>query len=130
MKRSTDNRRSLAEIRSDLQRHYGGLEHSNADMTDFRRPAYPVRYPRKEYVDTLDMSKKEYPYYEYDDTHNMCAAKLIRAQGQQIRRETAWEYLQRRCGLRGDADGQEKTQPVTATEERAGADRQKTGQAV
>lgn len=28
-----------------------------------------------------------------------------RAQGQQIRREAAWEYLQRRCGLRGDADG-------------------------
>lgn len=25
--------------------------------------------------------------------------------GQQIRREAAWEYLQRRCGLRGDADG-------------------------
>lgn len=33
------------------------------------------------------------------------AAALIRAQGQQIRREAAWEYLQRRCGLRGDADG-------------------------
>ena len=64
------------------------------------------------------------------NTNEPSAAALIRAQGQQIRRETAWEYLQRRCGLRGDADGQEKTQPVTATEERAGADRQKTGQAV
>lgn len=59
------------------------------------------------------------------NTNEPSAAALIRAQGQQIRRETAWEYLQRRCGLRGDADGQEKTQPVTATEERAGADRQK-----
>lgn len=64
------------------------------------------------------------------NTNEPSAAALIRAQGQQIRRETAWEYLQRRCGLRGDADGQEKTQPVAATEERAGADRQKTGQAV
>lgn len=34
--------------------------------------------------------------------------KVNRAQGQQIRRETAWEYLQRRCGLRGDAGGDNK----------------------
>lgn len=39
------------------------------------------------------------------NTNEPSAAALIRAQGQQIRRETAWEYLQRRCGLRGDADG-------------------------
>lgn len=36
-------------------------------------------------------------------TNEPSAAALIRAQGQQIRRETTWEYLQRRCGLRGDA---------------------------
>jgi hypothetical protein len=39
------------------------------------------------------------------NTNEPSAAALIRAQGQQIRREAAWEYLQRRCGLRGDADG-------------------------
>lgn len=110
MKRSTDNRRSLAEIRSDLQRHYGGLEHSNADMTDFRRPAYPVRYPRKEYVDTLDMSKKEYPLNEYDDTHNMCAAKLIRAQGQQLRKETVLEYWRRTRGNNNAEMGRNRTE--------------------
>lgn len=36
------------------------------------------------------------------------AAVLIREQGEQMRRETAWEYLQRRCGLRGDAGGDNK----------------------
>lgn len=39
------------------------------------------------------------------NTNEPSAAALIRAQGQQIRREAAWEYLQRRWGLRGDADG-------------------------
>ena len=42
------------------------------------------------------------------NTNEPSAAALIRAQGQQIRQETAWEYLQRRCGLRGDADGDNK----------------------
>lgn len=46
------------------------------------------------------------------NTNEPSAAALIRAQGQQIRRETAWEYLQRRCGLRGDADGQEHIERV------------------
>lgn len=41
-------------------------------------------------------------------TNEPSAAALIRAQGQQIRRETAWEYLQRRCGLRGDVGGDNK----------------------
>jgi hypothetical protein len=41
-------------------------------------------------------------------TNEPSAAALIRAQGEQIRRETAWEYLQRRCGLRGDAGGDNK----------------------
>ncbi len=43
-----------------------------------------------------------------DVTEKPSAAELIRAQGEQIRRETAWEYLQRRCGLRGDAGGDNK----------------------
>lgn len=31
MKRSTDNRRSPAEIKADLHRHYGGLADKNSD---------------------------------------------------------------------------------------------------
>ncbi len=45
-------------------------------------------------------------------TNEPNAAALIRAQGQQIRQETTWDYLQRRCGLRGDADGQEHIERV------------------
>ena len=56
MKRSTDNRRSPVEIKYDLQRHYGGLEHSDADMTDFRRPAYSVQNPKTGYRHTQNMS--------------------------------------------------------------------------
>lgn len=89
MKRSTDNRRSPAEIKYDLQRHYGGLEHSNADMTDFRRPAYTVRNPKSKYSDTQNMST---------------VAALIRAQGEQIR-ETPAQYVARKYGIRSDADG-------------------------
>ena len=59
MKRSTDNRRSLAESKADLHRHYGGLEHSNADMTDFRRPAYPVQHPKIGYICTHNMSARQ-----------------------------------------------------------------------
>ena len=42
MKRSTDNRRSPAEIKIDLQRHYGGMEENAPDQKArdwFRRPA-------------------------------------------------------------------------------------------
>ena len=46
------------------------------------------------------------------NTNEPSAAVLIRAQGQQIRRETTWEYLQRRCGLRGDAGGREHIERV------------------
>ena len=93
MKRSTDNRRGPAEIKADLYRHYGGLEHSNADMTDFRRPAYSVRHPKCECNNTQNMST---------------AAALIRAQGEQIRRVTAEEYLKDKIG--SDAGGQEHTE--------------------
>lgn len=43
MKRSTDNRRSPAEIKIDLQRHYGGLEDHAPDPQAaewFRRKPY------------------------------------------------------------------------------------------
>ena len=98
MKRSTDNRRSPAEIKYDLQRHYGGLEHSDADMTDFRRPAYSVRHPKDGYADTQNMStgqqnEAKCPEYEYGTQDMSMAGKLIRAQGEQIRRMSAEEYL-------------------------------------
>ena len=113
MKRSADNRRSPAEIKYDLQRHYGGLEHSNADMTDFRRPAYSVRHPKDGYADTQNMStgkqnEAKYPESEYGTQNISMAGKLIRAQGEQIRRMSAEEYLIDKIG--SDADGQEHTE--------------------
>lgn len=114
MKRSADNRRSPAEIKADLYRHYGGLEHSNADMTDFRRPAYSVRHPETECGNIQNMSIQQqnvalYIKSEYSDTQNTSmAGKLIRAQGEQIR-ETPAEYLARKFDIRGDADGYQGT---------------------
>ncbi len=43
MKRSTDTRRSLAEVRANLQSHYGELAEKPANKKDsenFHRPAY------------------------------------------------------------------------------------------
>lgn len=44
MKRSTDNRRSPAEIKIDLQRHYGGMAESETD------PRAAERFRRKPYT--------------------------------------------------------------------------------
>lgn len=44
MKRSTDNRRSPAEIKIDLQRHYGGMAESETD------PQAAERFRRKPYA--------------------------------------------------------------------------------
>lgn len=44
MKRSTDNRRSPAEIKIDLQKHYGGLSEHAAD------PQAAERFRRKPYT--------------------------------------------------------------------------------
>ena len=45
---------------------------------------------------------------EYSHTQNMSmAGKLIRAQSEQIR-ETPAEYVARKFGIRGDADGHNK----------------------
>lgn len=44
MKRSTDNRRSPAEIKIDLQKHYGGLEEHTPD------PRAAERFRRKPYT--------------------------------------------------------------------------------
>ena len=52
-------------------------------------------------------AKVGYQKYEYADTQNMStAAALIRAQGEQIRRVTAEEYLKDKIG--SDADGHNK----------------------
>ena len=77
------------------KRTYHDMETSRADMTDFRRPAYSVRHPAR------------YSDNEYSYTYNTSTAgKLIRAQAEQIREDPA-EYVARKYGIRGDADGQE-----------------------
>ena len=78
MKRSTDNRRSPAEIKIDLQKHYGGLEDHAPD------PQAAERFRRKPYAGVT---------------------VLIRRQGEQIG-DTA-KYLAEKYNIRGDADGQE-----------------------
>lgn len=75
MKRSTDNRRSPAEIKIDLQKHYGGLEDHAPD------PRAAERFYRKPYTGVQ---------------------VLIRRQGEQIG-DTA-EYLSEKYGIRGDND--------------------------
>ncbi len=50
MKRSTDRRRCPAEVRANLQDHYGGLAEMPVDekaSADFRRPAYQAGNPIK-----------------------------------------------------------------------------------
>ena len=79
MKRSTDNRRSPAEIRVDLQRHYGGLEENAPD------PRAAERFRRKPYAGVK---------------------VLIRRQGEQI--GDAAGYLAEKYNIRGDADGQHR----------------------
>lgn len=51
---------------------------------------------------------RRYPGNEH--THNTSmAGKLIRAQAEQIREDPA-EYVARKYGIRGDADGQKHTE--------------------
>lgn len=76
---------------------YADMERHPGDMTNFRRPAYSVRHPDTGYCDTRNMSTEQqneagYPESEYG-THKASAAALIRAQGEQIRRMSAEEYL-------------------------------------
>ena len=79
MKRSTDNRRSPAEIGIDLRRHYGGMAEHAPD------PQAAERFRRKPYAG---------------------AKVLIRRQGEQI--GDAAEYIARKYNTRGDADGQHR----------------------
>ena len=104
---------------------YADMERHPGDMTDFRRPAYSVRHPQNGYADTQNMStgqqnEAEYPESEYGTQNMSMAGKLIRAQGEQIRRMSAEEYLKdksretvkRNRGLLSkistEADGKEK----------------------
>ena len=77
---------------------YADMERHPGDMTDFRRPAYSVRHPDTGYTDTQNMSIQQQSVAEYPEgecnTQNMSmAGKLIRTQGEQIRRMSAEEYL-------------------------------------
>lgn len=71
------------------------------------------KYPKSEYGNTRNMSMRQqneakYLQSEYRYTQNMSmAGKLIRAQGEQIRRMTAEEYLREK--MRSDARGDNRT---------------------
>lgn len=71
------------------------------------------KYPESEYNNTQNMSTRQqneakYLQSEYSHTRNTSmAGKLIRAQAEQIR-ETPAEYVARKFGIRGDADGHNK----------------------
>lgn len=77
MKRSTDTRRSLAEVRANLQSHYGELAEKPANKKDsenFHRPAYR-------------------------------AGNLIRTQGQQLWHGDVTGYIARKYKIGSDTVG-------------------------
>lgn len=96
---------------------YADMERHPGDMSDFRRPAYSVRHPDTEYRNIQNMStgqqnEAQYIKSEYG-THKPSAAALIRAQGEQIRRATAEEYLKDKIG--SDADGRIQPSGIPGT---------------
>ena len=80
MKRSTDTRKSTAEVRANMQKHYGELTDMVTDpkaSEDFHRPAYQ-------------------------------ANNMIRIQGQQLEHITVEEYLAKKYHIKeSDAGGAE-----------------------
>lgn len=80
MKRSTDTRKSTAEVRANMQKHYGELTDMVTDpkaSEDFHRPAYQ-------------------------------ANNMIRIQGQQLEHITVEEYLAKKYNIKeADAGGAE-----------------------
>ena len=79
MKRSTETRRCPAEIKANLQQHYGGMAERPVDKKaseKFHRPAYQ-------------------------------AGNLIEAQGQQLWHGDVAEYLARKYKIGDDANGEE-----------------------
>lgn len=82
---------------------YADMERHPGDMSDFRRPAYSVRHPDTGYSHTQNMSIPQrnvarHPESEYGTQNMSMAGKLIRAQGEQIRRVSAEEYLKDKMG--------------------------------
>lgn len=96
-----------------LKNNYDEMEQHPGDMTEFRRPPYSIRHPRYKYgytqnMDTSQQNEVKYPESRYN-THNLSTVeKMIQAQGEQIRRVSAEEYLKDKIG--SDADGQEHTE--------------------
>ena len=81
MKRSTDTRKSTAEVRANMQKHYGELTDMVTDpkaSEDFHRPAYQ-------------------------------ANNMIRIQGQQLEHITVEEYLAKKYNLKEADAGENKT---------------------
>lgn len=84
------------QIKGYKRKEYDEMESSQADMRNFRRPAYAVQHPAG-YSDS-----------ECGVTHNMSkVGEMIRNQSEQIR-ETPAEYVARKFNIRGDADGQHR----------------------
>lgn len=114
---------------------YADMERHPGDMSDFRRPAYSVQHPDSKHGNIQNMSIPQqsvagYPESEYNiqnvstgqqneagylkseyGTHKPSAAALIRAQGEQIRRMSAEEYLKDKIG--SDADDRRTTEENT-----------------
>lgn len=81
MKRSTDTRKSTAEVRANMQKHYGELTDMVTDpkaSEDFHRPAYQ-------------------------------ANNMIRIQGQQLEHITVEEYLAKKYNIKEADAGENKT---------------------
>lgn len=79
MKRSTDTRKSQAEVKANMQNHYGELTDMVTDQKaskDFHRPAYQ-------------------------------AGNLIKAQGQQLWHGDVTGYIARKYKIGDDANGEE-----------------------
>ena len=88
------HKRYRNQIKDDKRKEYDEMETSQADMRNFRRPAYAVQHPAG------------HSESEYSVTHNTSkAGELIRTQAGQIRENPA-EYAARKHGIRGDVDGQ------------------------
>lgn len=87
MKRSTDNRRSPAEIGIDLQRHYGGMAEHTPD------PQAAERFRRKPYTGVQPVNRSHSAWIE-----------------------DAEKYIAEKYGIRGDADGQESDLRVRGCE--------------
>ncbi len=65
MKRSTDNRRSPAEVRTDPQKHYGGMAENVPD------PRAAERFRRKPYKTPVEKSTEARKDKRYDSKRSI-----------------------------------------------------------